>query len=158
MTRFEYDNTVRDLLGDITGPADAFDAEEEALGFNNNAANLVTSSTLAEKYMVAAEGIAARATDPLSKSVGCDPVTIGADACARQFIAQFGKRAFRRPLTTEEAETFFTWFDTGRTGSDFRSGIEMVIETVLQSPPFLYRVEFGVPGAAGDQVVRLDGW
>src|SRR5512132_281321 len=58
MTRFEYDNTVRDLLGDTTHPAADFGAEEEALGFNNNAANLVTSSALAEKYMVAAEGIA----------------------------------------------------------------------------------------------------
>jgi hypothetical protein len=157
MTRFEYDNTVRDLLGDTTGPADAFGAEEEALGFNNNAANLVTSSTLAEKYMVAAEDIAARATDPISK-IGCDPATTGDDACARQFIAQFGKRAFRRPLTTEESAMFFGWFDTGRTGSDFRSGIEMVIETTLQSPPFLYRVEFGVLPTPGEQVVRLDGW
>jgi hypothetical protein len=55
MTRFEYNNTVRDLLGDKTLPAADFGAEEEALGFNNNAANLVTSSTLAEKYMLVAD-------------------------------------------------------------------------------------------------------
>src|SRR5689334_23149416 len=55
MTRFEYNNTVRDLLGDTTSPAQSFALEEEALGFNNNAANLVTSAALAEKYMQAAE-------------------------------------------------------------------------------------------------------
>ena len=60
---------VRDLLGDATDPAAAFGAEEEALGFKNNAANLVTSAALAEKYMMAAEGISARATEPLSKNV-----------------------------------------------------------------------------------------
>lgn len=67
MTRFEYNNTVRDLLGDDTSPASDFGAEEEALGFNNNAANLVTSSALAEKYMVAAEGISARDRSPLEE-------------------------------------------------------------------------------------------
>src|SRR5689334_1883064 len=50
MTRAEYNNTVRDLLGDTTSPAQGFSLEEEALGFNNNAANLVTSAALAEKY------------------------------------------------------------------------------------------------------------
>ena len=155
MTRFEYDNTVRDLLGDTTSPAAGFGAEEEALGFNNNAANLVTSATLAEKYMLAAEGIALRATDPMSSKIGC---TTADDACARQFIAQFGKRAFRRPLTTQESEMFFGWFVTGRTAGDFRSGIQMVIETALQSPPFLYRVEFGVTPTPGEPLVRLDAW
>jgi hypothetical protein len=155
MTRFEYNNTIRDLLGDTTSPAAGFGAEEEALGFNNNAANLVTSATLAEKYMLAAEGIAVRAADPMSGKIGC---TTADDACARQFIAQFGKRAFRRPLTTEESNMFFGWFDTGRTGSDFRSGIQMVIETALQSPPFLYRVEFGLAPKPGEKLVRVDAW
>src|SRR6266849_2214620 len=37
MNRLEYDNTVRDLLGDTTSPALAFPAEEVSLGFDNNA-------------------------------------------------------------------------------------------------------------------------
>lgn len=36
MTRFEYNRTVNDLLGDDTSPASGFGAEEEKLGFNNN--------------------------------------------------------------------------------------------------------------------------
>jgi hypothetical protein len=158
MTRFEYDNTVRDLLGDTTHPAADFGAEEEALGFNNNAANLVTSSALAEKYMVAAEGIAERATQAMSSVVPCDPEAIGEDACAQQFIASFGKRAFRRPLAQEEADMLLGVYQAGRADADFRTGIEMVIEVALQSPAFLYRVEFGVTPLVGDTVVRLDGW
>src|SRR5262245_12330520 len=60
MTRFEYNNTVRDLLGDATHPADVFGAEEEALGFNNNAASLTVSDSLANKYMLVAEGVSER--------------------------------------------------------------------------------------------------
>lgn len=158
MTRFEYDNTVRDLLGDTTHPAADFGAEEEALGFNNNAANLVTSSALVEKYMVAAEGIAARATESMSTVVPCDPAAIGEDACAQQFIASFGKRAFRRPLAEDEAELLLGVYQQGRADADFRTGIEMVIEVALQSPAFLYRVEFGVTPRPGEATVRLDGW
>jgi hypothetical protein len=48
MNRREYDNTVRDLLGDDSRPAGSFPAEEEALGFNNNADALVVTQLLAE--------------------------------------------------------------------------------------------------------------
>lgn len=158
MTRAEYNNTVRDLLGDTTGPAQAFALEEEALGFNNNAANLVTSAALAEKYMLAAEGIAQRATAEGMNRIGCDPVELGAEACAQQFIQSFGKRAFRRPLTSDETTLFWGVFSTGLADGDFFSGIQMVIETALQSPPFLYRVELGVSPKAGEAAVRLSDW
>jgi hypothetical protein len=158
MTRFEYNNTVRDLLGDDTSPASDFGAEEEALGFNNNAANLVTSSALAEKYMVAAEGISARATDPLAKNVACDPAVAGEDACAREFIASFGKRAFRRPLGQEETDIFVSLYTAARATGDFREGIRAVIEAAIQMPDFLYRLEIGGDPAPGEGVVRLDDW
>jgi hypothetical protein len=157
MTRAEYNNTVRDLLGDTTSPAQGFSLEEEALGFNNNAANLVTSAALAEKYMLAAEGIAARATAPGMNRIGCDPVATGNEACAKQFIESFGKRAFRRPLTPEESAMFYAQFSAGLADGDFVSGVQMVIETALQSPPFLYRVEFGV-ATTGATAVRLTDW
>ena len=158
MTRVEYNSTVRDLLGDTTSPAQGFALEEEALGFNNNAANLVTSAALAEKYMLAAEGIAARATAQGMDRIGCDPVALGNEVCARQFIESFGKRAFRRPLTTDESTLLFGQFSAGLAEDDFVTGIQMVIETALQSPPFLYRVELGVTPAAGETVVRLTDW
>jgi hypothetical protein len=157
MTRAEYNNTVRDLLGDTTSPAQGFSLEEEALGFNNNAANLVTSAALAEKYMLAAEGISQRATAPGMNRIGCDPVATGNEACAKQFIEAFGKRAFRRPLTPEESTLLYAQFSAGLSDGDFTNGIQMVIETALQSPPFLYRVEFGV-AAAGATAVRLTDW
>lgn len=158
MTRFEYNNTVRDLLGDETMPAADFGAEEEALGFNNNAANLVTSSTLAEKYMIAAEGISARAIKAPSRLLPCEPEVIGDEPCARQFIDRFATRAYRRPLAPGEADLLFAVFAYGRTIHDFSEGIRMVIETALQSPHFLYRVEFGGKNGPFEGIVRLNDW
>lgn len=166
MTHFEYNATIRDLLGDETRPADSFGVEEEALGFNNNAANLVTSAALVEKYMMAAEAIAARATASLDTLLPCDPVVLGNEVCAQQFIQDFGKRAFRRPLVAEEIMVLSEQFNAGLVDGDFATGIQMVIETALQSPEFLYRVEFGEPLAGNpstalgtsEAAVRLTPW
>jgi hypothetical protein len=157
MTRFEYDRTVLDLLGDDSRPASGFGAEEESLGFNNNAAQLITSHALVEQYMLAAEGVSERATAPLEKNLPCDPAE-GEDACAVEFIEHFGKRAFRRPLTDAEREMFFDLYELGHAQEGFRLGIRLVIEAALQSPHFLYRVEFGDPAASPSELVRLTSW
>src|SRR5450432_13158 len=49
LNRFEYNNTVRDLLGDTTAPATDFPAEESSLGFDNNAQALEASPALTEQ-------------------------------------------------------------------------------------------------------------
>ena len=161
MTRFEYNNTVRDLLGDTTRPADTFGAEEEALGFNNNAAVLVVSDSLANKYMLAAEGISERATDPamMPVTVGCDPAVSGVDLCALKFIESFVPRAFRRPISMEEQDAFLALFKKGAAEIDepdpFRIGVELVIQAALQAPAFLYRVELGEAPAEGAAYQKL---
>lgn len=153
LNRFEYNNTVRDLLGDTSNPADQFPSEEKRLGFDNNATALQVSPALVEQYMNAAEALAATAvTNKLSSVVPCDTTT--GDPCAVQFIADFGKKAYRRPLTTDEATSLKAVFDVGAK-TDFGSGVRLVLETVLQSAPFLYRVEFGAPPANGETIVRL---
>lgn len=155
MTRFEYNNTVRDLLGDTTRPADSFVVEEEALGFNNQATSLGVTQLLAEQLMVAAEKLAQTASADFPKLMpSCDPATSGEVTCADDFIQTFGKRAFRRPLTANEASRFHDLFVWGVAQDGFKNGIALVIQAMLQSPHFLYRVEFGMPDPTGD-IVRL---
>ena len=75
LNKFEYTNTVSDLLGLNTeswNPAADFPADVIVDGFDNQGAELVTSGLLLEKYFPAAEGAIARATKfenrPESKS------------------------------------------------------------------------------------------
>ena len=68
----------------------------------------------------------------------------GATARGRAFIETFGKRAYRRPLTSAEIDTHVTLFAQGPLvlgGDAFTSGVELVLEAFLQSPHFVYRVE-----------------
>src|SRR5262245_34335525 len=70
LTNEEYNNTVRDLLGDTSRPADAFPPDEAVGGFENNTVSPVTQS-LVERYMSAAEALAASAASHLDKLAPC---------------------------------------------------------------------------------------
>lgn len=155
LTRFEYNNTVQDLLGVTLTPADQFPPDEIAGGFNNNAAVLTVSSLHAEKYAEAAELLAAEAVKNLSALLPCDPATVGEAACAERFVQTFGRRAYRRPITAEESDRLMRAYTAGRTDGTFAEGIEVVIRYALQSPAFLYRIESSGTPAAGEQRIRL---
>jgi len=155
MTRFEYDNTIRDLLGDDTQPAANFVPEEEALGFDNQAAALGVTQILAEQYMVASEKIAMRAVEKLDTLLPCSPSPGEERACVAKFIETFGRRAYRRPLESDEISRLLSVYDWGFTEVGMTRGIELVLQALLQSPHFLYRVEFGMPDPVEGDVVAL---
>lgn len=158
MTRFEYNNTIRALLNDQSDLANGFVVEEESLGFNNQAAALGITQLPAEQYMEAAEKLAATAVKDLGKLLPCDPQKAGEDACAEQFITQFGKRATRRPLGSDLHDRLVNLYKTSRAAYDFPTAIQLVVEALLQTPEFLYRVEFGMPDPIEADVVALDSY
>lgn len=67
LNRAEYSNSIRDLLGVDFRASDEFPADDSGYGFDNNGDVLTVSPALMEKYLSAAEKIAARAVggDPL---------------------------------------------------------------------------------------------
>jgi hypothetical protein len=142
LTHSQYNNTVRDLLGDNTRPADAFPQEDYVNGFKNQIAAQDISPLLAEAYNGAAERLAKSAflggTDA-NHLIPCKP---GAAGCADKFVRAFGMRAFRRPLTAAELRRYKDVFTKGATArGDFLSGAQLVIEAMLQSPKFLFRTD-----------------
>jgi hypothetical protein len=69
LNRYEYNSTIRDLLGVTFRPADDFPADDAGYGFDNIGDVLSVSPVLMEKYLAAAEQIARKAiaADPLPK-------------------------------------------------------------------------------------------
>lgn len=57
LNRAEYDNAVRDLLGDRSGPAQDFPADDHGYGFDNIADVLAVSPLLVEKWEAAARSV-----------------------------------------------------------------------------------------------------
>lgn len=146
LTRYEYNNTVRDLLGVMSRPADALPGEEAGSGFGNDADALGVSRVLIDGYRIVAQQVALEVTaEPAAVQAltNCDPATADA-ACQDAFLTRYLTDAFRRPPAAEELAAYQAAFDAGVTlGGDFASGTRAVIERSLQSPQFLYRAEVG---------------
>ena len=163
LNRAEYNLTLRDLVGL------EFDAGEQVgmpddgvvTGFDNVAAALNLPPTLLEKYFAAADKILDRV---FSVALTNSPVKLdgnkkkeaqkahdalvfvkpGGDLsardAARQVIAKFARRAYRRPLADAELERLLKIYDrTAATG--FEPAIRAAFKPVLISPHFLLRIE-----------------
>lgn len=147
LTRREYNNTVGDLLGDKSSPAAAFAPEGGSTGFDTAIDGVMINDSVVEQYANAAKKIAATAAINVAALTGCDTTAIDQVACTKQYISRFGRRAFRRSLTTDEQSRYEALYAKHRASGSFSRAIELVTRAFLLSPQFLYRTELGVgPG------------
>ncbi len=159
LSNVEYDNTTRDLLGIELHLAEGF-VHEEAEGFDNIAAALSMSPRQVEDYYSAAK--------ELSEAVFADPelrakiVTCPLDAadmtCATSVITDFGLRAFRRPIEQSELDLFVGTYQEAITLGESPDGaMRHVVQVMLATPQFLYRMEFD-PDPADETPHALNGY
>ena len=101
LTHSQYNNTVRDLLGDESKPAAKFPTEDFVHGFTNQAEGQGMSPLLSEAYNRAAEKLARNAFrgGDGNRLIPCKPAGPADAACRDRFVREFGLRAFRRSLT-----------------------------------------------------------
>ena len=121
LSHHEYNNVVRDLLGDTSQPAQQFPPEDFVNGFKTQYQGQSLSPLLMDAYSQAAEKIARNA------------VRRGALKPQPGFVTSFGRRAFRRPLRPDERQRYESLYIKG--------GVQLVAEAMLQSPAFLFRME-----------------
>ena len=145
----QWENSVRDLfyLAAPTGLSEAFSPEPADGGYDNQAASgqtIAGDSWL--RYQFAAEELARLVTSDAAKLAKLVPATAPASGTerTRATIVDLGLRTYRRPLTTAEVDGYMALYDKGAAldaANANASGMNMVIQTMLQSPHFLYRVE-----------------
>jgi len=167
LTTYEYNNTVRDLLGDTTSPGSALPPQVDSGQslFGNDADDQSPSGLLVEKYQTISEAIAARVTadsTALGKLNACasNVTSANAEACARTIATSLVSRGYRRAVASDEVDGFVGLYKTVRGLSStvtFASGVAAMIEAILQAPEFLYRVEQGVAVDGNSSVRRVAG-
>lgn len=136
LTRSEYDNTIRDLLGIdsqpslMLAPDTVGSVDQRAWDGIQAAADALSAQVIADATMKA-------------KVIPCTPTGDGT-ACATQFIQTFGQRAFRRPMAAAEVARFQALY-TNRAmitaAGTFDQAAQAILKAFLMSPSFLTKAE-----------------
>jgi hypothetical protein len=154
LTVFEYNNTIRDLVGAGVPvfTSDRLRADQGTSGGFSSGAS-ITGSDDARGVLLSALEIADVAVKNLPTLLPCSTALATRaeeDACADQFIARFGLRAFRRPLADAERDRLRALYQRQRApeiAGSFTEAIADLTTAMLSTPEFLYRREL-VPGTA----------
>ena len=144
LTRQQYANAIRDVLG-VSIDVSELGADEKAGAFDSNATAAVSSNTV-ELYRTLAESVAPRALQDNPSIFACEAQ---AESCWGEFLDQTGRRLFRRPLTDDERGRYL---ELAAGTGDAAHGLRLIVQAMLQSPAFLYHLEFGVSNGSGDLV------
>lgn len=164
LTHAQWQRTVRDLLhlaADETLPEFRPDPLQGGFAFDDDATSLQVDEALFGGYQRAAVDLAERVTGDatmLAKIApkGWDDPKTGAET----FLRAFGERAHRRPLTDEQVAEYQALAamapELYPTLAPAEAQVRFLIEAILQSPFFLYRIEQS-SDVAGD-VIALDDW
>jgi hypothetical protein len=159
LTSWEYDNALRDLIGDDSRPGGKAIPEEEGGLFGNEYFSQQPSTALIESAEVLAREAAGRLLADRSRRdtvVGCKPAGVSDALCLRRFLSGFGRKALRRPLSADELDRYQKALlaEAARSG-DFYEAVRTAVEVFLQHPEYLYRVEIGAPVAGKPELFRL---
>ena len=144
LSKAEFDNTYRDLLGVGPGLAKDFPEDRGGSGFDNSADSLFAPPLLIEKLLAAAnEGLGQAKVELLFGNIPKAevPTKVQRDM-AMVALERFIARAWRRPAKRGEADRLLKLYDVNiKKKQSWESAMRQVFRHVLISPPFIYRIE-----------------
>jgi len=155
LSRSQYLNSVRDLVGPVSGLESALGTSTSASAFGLIQPDVAQVDL--ENYRNAATTIAAQIASDSAVMKQLAPCADGAARrdCAKSFVQSFASRAYRAKVSdAADIERHLTLFDVGAKVS-YAHGIELLIQGILQAPRFLYRVEIGTGEKVSDTAVKL---
>jgi Protein of unknown function (DUF1592)/Protein of unknown function (DUF1588)/Protein of unknown function (DUF1587)/Protein of unknown function (DUF1585)/Protein of unknown function (DUF1595)/Planctomycete cytochrome C len=84
---------------------------------------------------------------------------ISSREAAREIVARFARRAFRRPVKDEEIERILAIYDLAeKEGDVFEERVRVALCRVLVSPHFLFRIEIDPPDAKPGQAYQISDY
>jgi hypothetical protein len=147
LTRSEYRNTIRDLLGpDLPGvdiDTSTFPSDDVAHGFDNLAEVNSLSPLLMDRYADAASTLgAAWAKAVLARETEPPADAAAARSRAQALLMPLLERGFRRPATAQQREAVMAHLDRlAAAGFDRGEALGGAAARILAAPAFLYRIE-----------------
>ncbi len=147
LTRAEIDATLGDVLGANAGPSGVL-AEDEFSPYDNGYDNQVVSQALVDGLQVMAEDVAAGLIANVEQRdhlLPCTPASASDAACFDQTVEQLGSRLLRRPFSADDVAHYRPLLEFATESDDFYAAVELLLQSLLQDPEFVYRIERGSP-------------
>jgi len=144
LTRQEYIETIRAAVGvDISKEAqEILPADVRADGFSNTAYNLNVDLKHIEAYARLAEIVVSRMDVPKFVRRFTKSRKLSTDDTMRKSVGKIGKWLLRGPLKEREINNYSGIATTvASAGGSYDEAMSLIIQALLQSPRFLYRVE-----------------
>ena len=152
LTAGEFAASIADLFGDSTAPVAQVFNDSRVLGFTVDSSTLLVQDLNADQLMTNAEAVASWAvTSKLAQLTQLATCSTHDANCAKLFIKNFGRKAFRTTLADSDPR-IASYSGLFMAEASFSDGVSSVISAMLQSPYFLYRTEIGADGATGATV------
>jgi mono/diheme cytochrome c family protein len=86
----------------------------------------------------------------------CRPLAAAEELpCARRIVSQLAGQAYRRMPSGEDVESLMDFYGQARKSADFEGGIRAVVQALLASPHFLFRLEEMPANARPGQPYRI---
>ncbi|HVX96571.1 MAG TPA: DUF1592 domain-containing protein [Polyangia bacterium] len=157
LTQEQYINSIKDLFGNVD-LSSIYPQGQSASQFGLAQAD-VDGSDL-DHYQRAAEQVAATITGNATSLNKIAPCAQGADArtCAKTFLQGYATKIYRAPVATTDLDRHLALYDAGAANGGYAHGIQLLLQAMLQSPKFIYRVELGTDTAVGPKAVKLSGY
>lgn len=147
LTKAEYVNSVRSLTGvDIAldlgeSARDSVPADTMVHSFSNNTEALITTSSLKAYGLLASKIAEKSSSQDFEGVVSCSDTESA--TCVAELIENWGFKVFRRPLSNDEVDSYYSLLDPSLTSGSAEEGLKLIIQAMLTSPYFLYRYELG---------------
>ena len=61
--------------------------------------------------------------------------------CARKIVSTLAREAWRRPVTDSDVEMLLNYYQEGRNGGNFETGVRTAIQAIIANPEFVFRFE-----------------
>jgi hypothetical protein len=160
LTRTQYNNVIKDLFNAGPHPADVF--TPEIAGSSGFLTPGLVNELEVQQFQSGADEVVQSLGANVLKLVPCDTAKVSEAACAEQFVKDFGKRIYRRPVAAAEVQLHTAFYKDQLRGTLALSHAEamgVLLNAMLQSPPFLYRWERGPAAPSGTPTnVPLTSW
>ena len=146
LTKAEYGNTLRDLLGVDPSVVAELPDEVPGEGYLNSLSPLQS-----EQYLGIANEVLKRLSAAKKKQLFGEP-----PAEAKVVATSIARRAYRRPITEAEQAVLLRVYDLGRKNKlDHPAALQLMLKAMLVSPQFLF-ITSAKQAEPGQTIVALD--